>query len=100
MMQLDKILSGINIISISGDKKIPVESITFDSRNVTKNSLFVAVKGSKTDGHDYITDAVRSGATTIIGEVLPENPDKKICWIKTRSIFSIHISAKASLIRV
>jgi UDP-N-acetylmuramoyl-L-alanyl-D-glutamate--2,6-diaminopimelate ligase len=83
MMQLDKILSGIKIISISGNKKLHVEDISFDSRNVTKNSMFVAVKGSKTDGHDYIENAIKAGASAIVCEVVPVNPDKKICWIKT-----------------
>jgi UDP-N-acetylmuramoyl-L-alanyl-D-glutamate--2,6-diaminopimelate ligase len=83
MMQLDKILSGIKIISISGDKKLPVENISFDSRNVTKNSMFVAVKGSKTDGHDHIENAIKAGASVVVCEVVPVNPDKKICWIKT-----------------
>jgi UDP-N-acetylmuramoyl-L-alanyl-D-glutamate--2,6-diaminopimelate ligase len=83
MMQLDKILSGIKIISISGDKKLHVEDISFDSRNVTKNSMFVAVKGLKTDGHDYIENAIKAGASAIVCEVVPVNPDKKICWIKT-----------------
>ena len=83
MMQLDKILSGIKIISISGDKKLHIEDISFDSRNVTNNSMFVAVKGSKTDGHDYIENAIKAGASAIVCEVVPVNPDKKICWIKT-----------------
>jgi UDP-N-acetylmuramoyl-L-alanyl-D-glutamate--2,6-diaminopimelate ligase len=83
MMKLDKILSGIKIISISGDKKLPVENISFDSRNVTKNSMFVAVEGSKTDGHDYIENAIKAGASAVVCEIVPVNPDKKICWIKT-----------------
>ncbi len=83
MLQLEKILTGIDIVFFSGDEKRSIENIVFDSRNVTANSLFVAVKGSKSDGHDYITGALKSGASAIICEILPENPDKKICWIKT-----------------
>ena len=41
------------------------------------------LKGYKTDGHDFIKAAVASGASAIICEILPEVPDKKICWIKT-----------------
>jgi UDP-N-acetylmuramoyl-L-alanyl-D-glutamate--2,6-diaminopimelate ligase len=83
MMTIEKILEGIDIISISGDKKRTIESISFDSRNVTGGSLFVAVKGSKSDGHNYIGSAISSGAAAIICEKLPENPGKNVCWIKT-----------------
>jgi UDP-N-acetylmuramoyl-L-alanyl-D-glutamate--2,6-diaminopimelate ligase len=83
MMELGKILAGINVISLTGDKNRTIENITFDSRNVTKGSLFVAVRGSKSDGHDYITVAVKSGAIAVICEKLPGDPDKNISWVKT-----------------
>ncbi|MCX6332773.1 MAG: UDP-N-acetylmuramoyl-L-alanyl-D-glutamate--2,6-diaminopimelate ligase [Bacteroidia bacterium] len=82
-MILEKILAGIKYISFTGDKNSIIENITFDSRTVTAGSLFVAVKGSKSDGHDFISSALKSGASAIICEVLPENPDKKVSWIKT-----------------
>ena len=83
MMKIEKILNGIDVVSLSGEKNMIISSIEFDSRNVTKGSLFVAVKGYKSDGHDFITSAVSSGATAVICEVLPQNIDKNICWIKT-----------------
>ena len=83
MMQLEKILEGINTVSVSGDRKRTIDDIVFDSRNVRANSLFVAVKGSKTDGHDYIAGAQEAGAAAIICENLPASPDKNICWIRT-----------------
>ena len=51
-MKLDKILKGIKIVSFSGDKKRLIKDIKFDSRNITEGSLFVAVRGYGTDGHD------------------------------------------------
>jgi UDP-N-acetylmuramoyl-L-alanyl-D-glutamate--2,6-diaminopimelate ligase len=83
MMKIEKILNGIDVISLSGEKNIAISGIEFDSRNVTKGSLFVAVKGYKSDGHDFIGSAVSSGAIAVLCEVLPQNPDKNICWIKT-----------------
>lgn len=83
MMKIEKILNGIDVVSLSGEKNMIISSIEFDSRNVTKGSLFVAVKGYKSDGHDFITSAVSSGATAVICEVLPQNIDKNISWIKT-----------------
>jgi UDP-N-acetylmuramoyl-L-alanyl-D-glutamate--2,6-diaminopimelate ligase len=83
MIELNKILSGINCISVSGDTARIIENIVFDSRTVAEGSLFVAVRGSKSDGHDYIINAVSSGASAIICEKLPVNPEKSITWIVT-----------------
>jgi len=83
MMELGKIIRGIDIISFSGERDKNIETITFDSRKATEASLFVAVKGSKTDGHDYISGAVRSGASAIICEKLPDNPYNNVSWIVT-----------------
>jgi UDP-N-acetylmuramoyl-L-alanyl-D-glutamate--2,6-diaminopimelate ligase len=83
MMELEKIIEGIEIVSITGDTKRIINNISFDSRNISGGSLFVAVRGSKTDGHDYIAGSVRSGVSAVICESLTEAPDKRICWIKT-----------------
>ncbi len=82
-MKIEEILKGIDIVSVTGTKNIVITGIEFDSRKVTGGSLFVAVKGYKTDGHDFISSAIASGASSVICEILPENPDKSICWIKT-----------------
>jgi UDP-N-acetylmuramoyl-L-alanyl-D-glutamate--2,6-diaminopimelate ligase len=83
MMELDKIISGINVITFSGNRSLIIENVAFDSRKVTEGSLFVALKGSKTDGHDYISNAVSSGASAVICEKLPDSRDKNISWIIT-----------------
>lgn len=83
MMMIEEILKGIDIVSIKGEKERVVSGIDFDSRKVKKDSMFVAVKGYKSDGHDFIESAILSGATSIICETLPAEPDKNICWVKT-----------------
>lgn len=82
-MELETIIKGISIVSLKGSISTDIDNITFDSRSVRKGSLFVAVRGSKSDGHDFIDSAVKSGASAIICESLPDAPDKKITWIKT-----------------
>jgi UDP-N-acetylmuramoyl-L-alanyl-D-glutamate--2,6-diaminopimelate ligase len=84
MMKIDKILEGIEIVTIKGAKNRVISGVVFDSRLVEKDSLFVAVKGYKSNGHDFIASAISSGAAAILCEDLPENPDKNICWIKTK----------------
>ena len=44
----------------------PVSSVIIDSRNMVKNSLFVAIKGSKFDGHNYLREAVKNGASAVV----------------------------------
>jgi UDP-N-acetylmuramoyl-L-alanyl-D-glutamate--2,6-diaminopimelate ligase len=81
-MRIEEILKKIEIVSVKGDISVSVSGIEFDSRNVTAGSLFVAVKGNKSDGHEFIDSAIRSGAVAIICETVPVSADKKTCWIK------------------
>ncbi len=60
-----------------------VEKMAFDSREVTPGTLFVAVKGTKTDGHEYISSAVASGTVAVICETIPDNAPEGVCWIRT-----------------
>jgi len=83
MMKIQDILKGIEVVSLTGTKSRDVSGIEFDSRKVQKDSLFVAVKGYKSDGHDFISSAISLGATAIICEVVPRDMDKNVCWIKT-----------------
>ncbi|MDD3033217.1 MAG: UDP-N-acetylmuramoyl-L-alanyl-D-glutamate--2,6-diaminopimelate ligase [Bacteroidales bacterium] len=71
-MKLQEILSNSRILQILGDCNIEISSVCFDSRKVSKGSLFVALKGVTSDGHDYIAQAVAAGAKAVICEVLPE----------------------------
>jgi len=82
MMKIEDLLKGIEIVSLTGAKNRIVSGIEFDSRKVKKDSMFIAVRGYKSDGHDFIESAILSGASSIICEILPEKPDKNICWIK------------------
>jgi len=81
MMRIEEILKGIEVVKVYGETGGTVSGIEFDSRNVTHGSLFVAVKGQKSDGHEFIESVIKSGAAAIICEIVPKSPDKKICWI-------------------
>jgi UDP-N-acetylmuramoyl-L-alanyl-D-glutamate--2,6-diaminopimelate ligase len=94
MMILNNILKDIKIISFTGNRDNLISAIVFDSRNIIESCLFVAVRGTKTDGHDFIKTAISSGANAIICESLPEKPDKRISWIVTDdSAFALGIAA-------
>lgn len=63
----------------TGDEKLintPVSSIERDSRNIKENSLFLAIKGARVDGHDFIEKCYESGAICALCEKAPENASK------------------------
>ena len=64
--RLNEILEGIGILSSSGCLDTHINNITFDSRKCTEGSLFVAVNGTEADGHRFIPNAVKAGATAVI----------------------------------
>ena len=66
MQELKDILYGVNIICVTGDMTTSVNSLTFDSRAVTPESVFFAIKGVASDGHDYIKQVIASGCKSIV----------------------------------
>lgn len=67
-MLLSEILKAIDVISISGDSAIDIESITYDSRQAGPGCLFVAIKGFQTDGHRYLDGAITAGSPAVVME--------------------------------
>ncbi|MBP8960037.1 MAG: UDP-N-acetylmuramoyl-L-alanyl-D-glutamate--2,6-diaminopimelate ligase [Bacteroidales bacterium] len=80
--KLDRILEGLEITYIEGNKNTEVTSIAFDSRKVLPGSLFVALKGTKTDGNQFIKQAIEAGAIAIMSSELPQERNQNITWIK------------------
>ena len=64
-MILSEILEGIENVEVKGDLNFDVSEIKCDSRLVAENDMFVAIVGFKTDGHEYIKNAIESGAKVI-----------------------------------
>src|SRR2546423_6171578 len=67
-MQLKNLLAAIPIREIIGPTDRAVESIAYDSRRVQRNSLFVALRGEKSDGHNFVAQAIEKGASVIVAE--------------------------------
>ncbi len=67
-MRLSAILAGVPRASVLGQTDPEISDVVYDSRRVTPGSLFVAIPGFKTDGHDYILQAMASGAAAIVVE--------------------------------
>ncbi|HVO66694.1 MAG TPA: UDP-N-acetylmuramoyl-L-alanyl-D-glutamate--2,6-diaminopimelate ligase [Syntrophales bacterium] len=74
-MQIQAVIKDIEVLQVSGNLEGEVSAICYDSRNCEKNSLFVAVRGLKSDGHDYIPEAVARGARFVVYEHYTPSPD-------------------------
>lgn len=72
MKLLKDLLYDVRIEEVLGTTHIAVENISTDSRSCKTMGLFVAIKGTQVDGHDYIAQALANGATTIVCETLPD----------------------------
>ncbi len=82
MKKLSDILYSTDIISLKGDLSVIISGVTFDSRKVESGSLFIAVKGTHTDGHKYICDVIGLGAVAIICETLPDEFNPAVTYVK------------------
>jgi len=73
-MQLKILAAAIPIRQVTGSLDRNVESIAYDSRRVQRNGLFVALRGEKTDGHQFIDQAIERGASVIVTEREEKQP--------------------------
>ncbi|RCH54318.1 UDP-N-acetylmuramoyl-L-alanyl-D-glutamate--2,6-diaminopimelate ligase [Mucilaginibacter hurinus] len=71
MRYLSDIIEGLAFTELQGSADVEITAVVFDSRKAIPGSLFVAVKGTQVDGHDYIQQAIQQGASAIICEELP-----------------------------
>src|SRR6266480_2427591 len=67
-MQLKTLVAGIPVRQVIGTLDRPVESIAYDSRRAQRNGLFVALRGGKSDGHQFVAQAIEKGASVIVTE--------------------------------
>ena len=81
-MKLENILKVVNVLNLKGNADLEIEGIHMDSRMVKKGFMFVAVKGTQADGHNYISKAIENGATAVVCEQLPEKLDEHVTYIQ------------------
>jgi len=88
MAELKDILYKVTINAVAGSTSVPVNAIHFDSRQVSNGDVFVAIKGSITDGHNYINKAIDLGAVAIVCEELPNDLQSGITYVEVEDASS------------
>ncbi|MEA2104630.1 MAG: UDP-N-acetylmuramoyl-L-alanyl-D-glutamate--2,6-diaminopimelate ligase [Candidatus Cloacimonadota bacterium] len=98
-MKLNKLLEEIeftDVKNVSNPSNIEISSITFDSRKVETNSLFVAVKGENFDGHQFVKNAIKKGASAIVAEndnFVISNPKTPFIMVDNSRRILAHLAA-------
>jgi UDP-N-acetylmuramoyl-L-alanyl-D-glutamate--2,6-diaminopimelate ligase len=82
MKTLRDILYKVSLLSVKGSTDLQVQDICMDSRQVKPGSLFIAVRGTVVDGHDYIETALNNGAVAVVCEKLPASTSETITWVQ------------------
>jgi UDP-N-acetylmuramoyl-L-alanyl-D-glutamate--2,6-diaminopimelate ligase len=85
MAELRDILYKVPLVSASGDMSSEITKVCFDSREAEKGALFVAVKGTQVDGHDYIKKAVSLGATAVVCQKFPEEIEDNVTYVAVKN---------------
>lgn len=85
MMNLKDILYRVNIREVLGSTDREIPSLCFDSRLAAPGSAFVAIRGSASDGHNYIETAISQGAVAVICEELPAAIQEHVVYVVTEN---------------
>ena len=83
-MKLDQVIKNIQVTNIIGHSDIDLKGINSDSRKVESGHLFVAVKGTQTDGHSYISTAIEKGVIAVLCEELPTELSENVTYIQVK----------------
>lgn len=110
MKLLKDILYKVSLISTKGDMEIAVNNLVFDSRSVISGDLFVAMRGTQVDGHDFIENALERNASCVVCEVMPAVLKKDVSYVQVvdaakalgmmAANFYNHPSSKLTLVAV
>lgn len=84
-MILEELMQGVILQKTIGDAETNITSIQFDSRKVEMGCVFVATRGTASDGHQYISGAIEKGAVAIVCEEIPAEEIKNIVYIKVEN---------------
>ncbi|MDW9381359.1 UDP-N-acetylmuramoyl-L-alanyl-D-glutamate--2,6-diaminopimelate ligase [Chryseobacterium sp. JV558] len=83
-MIITELVNRIPVLEIHGDNNREVTELVIDSRKVTENALYIAMRGTVVDGHSFIASAIEKGATAIVCEEFPETLVENITYVQVK----------------
>ena len=84
-MKLNELLKNIKPIGITGDTDTEITGVNIDSRRIAAGQLFVAMKGTQVDGHQFISKAIEQGAAAVLCEDMPESVAAGVTFVQVTS---------------
>jgi UDP-N-acetylmuramoyl-L-alanyl-D-glutamate--2,6-diaminopimelate ligase len=84
LINLKEILWKVAIEAVNGSTDVAIEKMEFDSRKISENDVFIAIRGTISDGHDFIETAINKGAIAIICDTFPEIIISGITYIRVK----------------
>ena len=84
-MKLNKLVGGLNVLEVKGDLERDVCGVQIDSRQIKEGHLFIAVKGTVADGHNYIGKAQELGAVAVLCEKIPAECCENVTYVRVEN---------------
>ena len=84
-MKLSDLIQDLVLQNYIGTTNAEISNLCFDSRKVEPGSLFVAQKGTQSDGHQYIQQVIEKGAVAVVCQDLPENCPTGVCFLQVEN---------------
>ncbi|MBO4429947.1 MAG: UDP-N-acetylmuramoyl-L-alanyl-D-glutamate--2,6-diaminopimelate ligase [Bacteroidaceae bacterium] len=84
-MKLKNLVSKLDVLEVKGDLERDICGVQIDSRQVGEGHLFIAVRGTVADGHNYIGKALEQGAAAVLCETIPEETAENITYVRVEN---------------
>ena len=79
-MKLNDLVGIIEDKEVIGERSLEVAGISYNSKKIDENFLFVAIKGAKFDGHNFVKEAIDKGARAVVVEQMQEDVEMNFVW--------------------
>lgn len=84
-MKLKELVNKLRILETKGSMERDITGVQIDSRQIVEGNLFIAVRGTVADGHNYISKALENGAVAVLCETIPAHTDEGVTYLRVEN---------------